>query len=169
MAKNTKWAVSMIWQWIVACTKWAYLFGWECRCWHSLWASGQPQKLHWTLRVLCLFVVPIIQYLCIVPSALFGAVQSMCKCLTTNRFRTVLDLLPVHGTHASTITLLYMYTILVLPCTCTWYTCFNYWLGIVVLFACCIISLVISSACLSVLLACVLTTLNWQLEHTWQS
>ena len=99
MAKNTKWAVSMIWQWIVACTKWAYLFGWECRCWHSLWASGQPQKLHWTLRVLCLFVVPIIQYLCIVPSALFGAVQSMCKCLTTNRFRTVLDLLPVHGTH----------------------------------------------------------------------
>ena len=86
------------------------------------------------------------------PSALFGAVQSVCKCLTTHRFRTVLDLLPVHGTHASTIALniVHMYTDGAGFAACTWYTYFNYWFGFVVLFACCIIYLMISSACLSV-------------------
>ena len=65
---------------------------------------------------------------------------------------TVLDLLPVHGTHASTIALniVHMYTDGAGFAACTWYTYFNYWFGFVVLFACCIIYLMISSACLSV-------------------
>ena len=97
-AKKTKWAVSTFRQWIIAqneCTSLGENVDVDILSRPVDKDSNCTELCH----VLCLFVVPIIQYLCIVPSALFGAVQSMCKCLTTNRFRTVLDLLPVHGTH----------------------------------------------------------------------
>ena len=72
------------------------------------------------------------------------------------------ELLPVDGTHASTIALLYMYTVLDLRLYMV------HMLQLLAWFCCIIICFVISSACPSVLFAHVLTTLIAMFYHTWE-
>ena len=123
--------------------------------------------------VLCLYVVPLtIPLWCHQPSLVQrNQCASVEPCM--HQFGTVLDCC------------MYMIHILQLLLYCTHIQCwichapvhgtrFNYWLGFVVFFACCIICLMISSAC-SECFVClcsnypncfVLTTLTWKLEHT---